>query len=185
MRDLAELVKDGRKIRLYPSIRTLTELKFRLATAQPRGRGKSTIFADNAERDRALERRVAELVADGWVDNRAGKTRARPHKAAATARPPAPSRSDKLEGAFAALVEKTLAALGRATTEAEDARAWRAAVAAYGRLKVRAGGDRTEHLVHFFAVDGIAIDRRHPVVLSRARATKARKARWLRLLESA
>lgn len=201
---MVELIKDGWKIRLYPAIRSLSELKFRLATANPRG-GTTATFADNTERDRALARRVAELTAQGWVDARgprkpaaAPKAGARATKATATktapttraataARAPAATarRAAALEEAFAALVEKTLAALGRAATEAEDARAWRSAIAAYGRLAVRAGGDPTNHLVHFFAVDGIALDRRHPVVVHRARATRARKARWLRLLDAA
>lgn len=190
MRDLAELIKDGWKIRLYPAGPTLAELKFRLTTKVPRGRASITTYADNAARGRALDQRVAELVAQGWVDTGVGHMPGARKRKGAGARAEgdqdtSAAKAAALEDAFGALVERTLAALGKARTDGEDAAIWRTAIAAYGRLKRRAGGDATENLVHFFAVDGIALDRRHPVVVQRARATEPRKARWLQRLEAA
>ena len=169
-----ELVKGKSRIQLYSCVgKLLQERKSRAGTPNPQGRLVNTSFASNAERDQAFENRLRELRAEGWIDQR----------------PPAPaarkrSDEDALEDAFAALVETTIAELGRAS-EDQDAKIWRRAITAYGKLKIRAGGNRNEHLVHFFAVDGIAIERRHPVVVAEVRATKARKARWVQLLESA
>lgn len=176
MRDLAELVKGSWKIRLHPAGRTLSEMKMKATQTVPRGKIVTSTFADNGERARALDARVAELVAQGWTDTGLGL----PKRARGTQRAPP---DDALEEAFASLVESTLAALRASVSEADDAKAWRAAIQRYGDLKAKAGGNRDEHLVHFFAVDGVALSRTHPVVLERARATKGRKARWLALLE--
>lgn len=176
MRDYAVLVKGGFRIQLYRcSGYLLQERKSKLTTASPQGPLKNTPFTDKADRDRAFEQRVRDLEAEGWIDQN-------PERSGST-KPRKPS-TEALEKAFAALVAKTIAALETARDGADD-KVWRSAIAAYGKLKVRAGGDRTENLVHFFAVDGIALDQRHPVVVTKVRASKARKARWLELLESA
>jgi hypothetical protein len=174
-RDLAELDKGAWRIRLYPGFKSLTELKFKRSTKRLTGRGKQTTFEDNKERDRALAKRVEELVAEGWVDTGVGFVKPQ-RKPAGTA---------TLEDAFTALAETTIAALSTATSDVEDDAIWKRAIAAYGKLKKRAGGDATENLVHFFAVDGIALERAHPVVCLRAKAPKRRKARWAGLLEAA
>jgi hypothetical protein len=186
VRDIAELVKDGWKIRLLPAGRHLSETKFKATTAAPKGVIKQTSYGDVAECRRALAERVAALVADGWTDTGIGHAKKRPApatKATATANTRAPASSAKaLDAKFGVLAKRTIAALGRSTTVAADEKIWRAAAAKYGALKVAAGGGRTEHLVHFFAVDGIALDAAHPVVVACAKGTAARKERWTALL---
>ena len=99
--------------------------------------------------------------------------------------PVTPSCLATLETKFGTLAEHTIAALAKSQTDARDERIWRAAIVKYGKLKAEAGGDHTENLVHFFAVDGIGLDERHPVVVTRVKASAARKKRWMTLLESA
>lgn len=177
MRDYAELAKGAFRIQLYRcSGRLFQERRSRLRTSDPNNPLTNTPCADNAERDRMFDQRLRELLADGWVDLKP---------------PPAPAKRRKaqpdlaaLDAAFGKLARETIEQLAKAS-DADDAKIWRRAISAYGKLKVKAGGDRTEHLVHFFAVDGIALDKRHPVVVTRARADKARKARWIALLEAA
>ena len=91
---------------------------------------------------------------------------------------PARGGEGALEEAFAALVERTCAALAASKGEEDDAKAWRAAIRRCGDLKAKAGGNRDEDIVHFFAVDGVALSQKHPVVVQKVRATKvARVAR--------
>jgi hypothetical protein len=175
MRDLAEFDKGPWRIRLYPAGRFLTELRFRRGKV-PSGAGKRTEFSDLAERSAALDRRAAELVAAGWVDTGLGHGRRGR---------PAPKPAVDAERAFAALVARTVAALRRSKSAAGDDKAWRAAIEAYGKLKRASGGNATEHLTHFFAVDGVALERAHPVVLQTVEASSARKARWLQCLKDA
>ena len=179
MRDIAELVKGAWKIRLYPSGRHLSEMKFKVTSKVPTGAVRQSSFADVAECQRELADKVAVLVADGWLDTGLGF----PRKAAkAISRKKAGAA---LDAKFGTLAEHTCAQLAKSRTDANDVRIWRAAIAKYGALKVEAGGDRTENLVHFFAVDGVALDETHPVVVTRVRASAARKKRWMTLLESA
>ncbi len=178
MRDYVELTKGGSRVQLYRCVgRLFQERRSRLTNPNPQGPPTNTQCRDNKERDRTFDERLRALLAQGWVDRN-------PPPAATRAKKYAKPEPVASELALAALAKRTIAELGKAT-EADDGAIWRRAIAAYGKLKVRAGGDRTEHLVHFFAVDGIALDTRHPVVVSRARASKARKARWIAILEAA
>lgn len=189
MRDLAELVKGAWKIRLYPAGCHLSELRMKATTKTPGGAAKQTSYADVAACQRALAERVAALVAEGWTDTGVGLPRPRAKPASPA---PARARSKKvqpdlaaLDAKLGALAEETIAALARAKSAAADEVVWRAAIAEYGKLRVAAGGDPTESLVHFFAVDGVGLEAAHPVVVTRAEGSAARKARWLALLEAA
>lgn len=177
VREIAELVKGAWKIRLYPSGPHLMEMKFKVSSKVPTGAVKQSSFADVAECQRVLAEKVAVLVSDGWQDTGIGF----PKKAAkATSRSKAGAA---LDAKFGTLAKHTIAELAKSKTDASDERIWRTAIARYGTLKVEAGGDRTENLVHFFAVDGIALDEAHPVVVTRVKASAARKKRWMALLE--
>lgn len=174
-----ELVKGAWKIRLLRQGRFLTELKMKKTTSAPKAVPPPAAFPDPRAAFAALQARAAALLAEGWIDTGGGAPKA-PARPAPQAR-----KVDEaaLEKHFGDLAARTIAALEKSTSEAGDAKAWRAAIRRYGDLKAKAGGNRDEHLVHFFAVDGVALSQAHPVVTRRVRATKARQARWLELLE--
>ena len=177
MRDYAELVKGGSRIQLYRcGGRLFQERRSRLSNPNPSGPLKNVPCADNDARDRMYDERLSELLADGWIDQS-------PRPAATRKKAKAEPDLGALERAFGELAKTTIAELAKAD-EKNDVKVWRRAIAAYGKLKVRAGGDRTENLVHFFAVDGIALDKRHPIVVTRARGSKSRKDKWLALLSA-
>jgi hypothetical protein len=183
MRELMELVKGPWKIRLYRAGRVLTEMKMKKTTSVPRSSPPGEEFSDPRAAFAALEARAAELLAEGWVDTGVGA----PMRAArATQRAPEKAHAaleKQLEKQFALLVKSTSAALRKSTTEAGDRKVWREAIRRFGDLKEQSGGNRDEHLVHFFAVDGVALSQRHPVVTQLVEATPQRKALWLKLLE--
>lgn len=179
MRELMELVKGAWKIRLYRSGRFLTEMKMKKATSAPRSVPPPAAFPDVKSAFAALVARADELLAEGWVDTGVGA----PTKASRPG-PKAPAAVEAaLEDDFGRLVTRTIAALKKSTSGAGDAKAWREAIRRYGDLKAKAGGNRDEHLVHFFAVDGVALAQQHPVVTQRVRATPERQARWTEILE--
>ncbi|MEW5741194.1 MAG: hypothetical protein AB1938_19885 [Myxococcota bacterium] len=179
MRELMELVKGAWKIRLYRSGRFLNELKMKKTTSAPRSVPPPAAFPDSKSAFAAMQARADALLAEGWTDTGVGAPRRAPRVT-----PKAPEADEAaLESQFAALVARTIAALQRSRSEAGDAKAWREAIRRYGDLKAKAGGNRDENLVHFFAVDGVALAKPHPVVLQRVRATQERKARWLRHLQ--
>lgn len=171
-RELAELVKGQRKIRLYRSGPHLSEMSMRRTTTVPTGKIVTVSHGSVPASVRAMEARISALEAEGWEDTGVGRVAPR--------REPAKPRG--LEEAFGALARDTIAALG---TSEDDARTWKKAIATYAALRKRAGGDPREHLVHFFAVDGVGLERAHPVVVTRAKGTAARKRAWLALLEKA
>jgi hypothetical protein len=116
---------------------------------------------------------VRELEEDGWKLVRGANEIPRAKRKA----------PNPLEAAFGKLVADTIVGLKKAKSTAEDARVWKRAIAAYGKLKVKCGGNADENLVHFFAVDGIALEARHPVVVQAVAASDERKNFWLKTLE--
>lgn len=61
------LERGARFIQLYPTIRGFTELGGRRTSQARRGKQKVSQFANNRERDAAMQARADELVAQGWV----------------------------------------------------------------------------------------------------------------------
>jgi hypothetical protein len=191
-RMLAELVKGKNKVRLYRSGPRLAELRMRRETTVPKGAGKSVLHADTDAALMAMAARIAELEAEGWEDTGIGLPPGAKTGSATAKRPVRPSKKKKvspakptLDDAFAALARTTIDALKRSTTERTDAAAWKQAIGTYQLLRKRAGGDPTEHLVHFFTVDGVGVETAHPVVSVQVKPEPARFDRWMTLLQAA
>lgn len=91
----------------------------------------------------------------------------------------------RIEKDFAAVVAAVMKELRASKTEAADKTAWKKAIKEYGRLKVLLDGDANENIVHFFAVDGIGLEVKHPIVFKEVEADAARKDRWMKQLQSA
>lgn len=90
-----------------------------------------------------------------------------------------------VETKFEALAAKTIADLMAAKDETADTKIWRRAIAEYGKLKVKAGDGPTDNLVRFFSVDGVAVAKKHRVVVKACKPLGPRKAAWLALLKAA
>lgn len=92
-----------------------------------------------------------------------------------------------LEDELGEVVERIIRELRASSSDTEDERIWRAAIADYGRLKVALDpdADANENIIHFFAVDGIAFERKHTIVTKAVGADEARVGRWIAQLERA
>ncbi|MBL8921511.1 MAG: hypothetical protein JNJ54_21805 [Myxococcaceae bacterium] len=192
-RELAELVKGQEKIRLWRSGRHLTELRMRKTTSAPRKVPPPVSYADVDAAVEAMGARLAELEREGWVDTGAGLAKGVLPGTPAARRLVTPSKRKKkaaasrpsLDDAFAALARETITALERSSSDASDLATWKKAIAAYKVLRRRAGGSPTENLVHFFAVDGVGVERAHEVVIAKVKPAPDRFARWMKLLQAA
>lgn len=145
------------------------------------GKPETTVveFAKAPELMAAYEAACRASVADGWEDFTFGGWEATLGEG--PKRPPAAEAERRFEAMSAALAKALTAAKGKAAAEKK---AFAAALKACAALKKELGEPELENVVHFFAVDGVGLEKTRKAALLRVKADDATSDRWLKVLEA-
>ena len=138
-----------------------------------------TKYASDSELITAFVAACEQAESEGWKEYGPPTTWRERVSGGEPQKPTAVETEKRFEQMSQELAEALAAANGK---KAAERKAIVAAVKKYGDLKVLLGGDRGEHAVHFFAVDGVGLRKKRKPALSRVRVDAATSARWLELL---
>jgi hypothetical protein len=107
-------------------------------------------------------------------------------KDAATTSPPEPAKRmtpAAIEAAFDALMTDLVAAITEVRGQArKESAALRAAAERYANLRGEWDTDTTAYLIHFFSVDGVALEQSRVTAWAQLKPTAAESKRWLAVL---